>query len=54
MVSIPKHRAHLVARSSTQQHDINYGDMFSPVMKNAIIRFVLSLVCIPWLDSSTH
>jgi hypothetical protein len=41
--SIDKHKARLVARGFTQQHGINYGDTFSPVVKPATVRLVLSL-----------
>jgi hypothetical protein len=42
--SIDKHKACLVARGFTQQHGIDYGDTFSPVVKTQTIRLVLSLV----------
>jgi uncharacterized protein (DUF2252 family) len=32
------------ARGFTQQHDIDYGDTFSLVVKPTIVRLVLSLV----------
>jgi histone deacetylase 1/2 len=41
--SIDKHKARLVARGFTQQHRIDYGDTFSPVVKPATVRLVLSL-----------
>jgi hypothetical protein len=40
---IDKNKARLVARGFTQQHGIDYGDTFSPVVKPAIVRLVLSL-----------
>jgi hypothetical protein len=41
--SIDKHKARLVARRFSQQHGIDYGDTFSPVVKSATMRLVLSL-----------
>ncbi|KAK1697665.1 hypothetical protein QYE76_014362 [Lolium multiflorum] len=41
--SIEKHKARLVARGFTQQQGLNYGGTFSPVVKPATIRVVLSL-----------
>jgi hypothetical protein len=41
--SIDKHKARLVARGFSQQHGIDYGDTFSPVVKSAMVRLVLSL-----------
>jgi hypothetical protein len=41
--SIDKHKARLVARGFTQQHGIDYGDTFSPVVKLATVHLVLSL-----------
>ncbi|XBI69290.1 hypothetical protein VPH35_048377 [Triticum aestivum] len=42
--SVDKHKARLVARGFTQHHVIDYGDTFSPVVKPAIVRLVLSIV----------
>jgi histone deacetylase 1/2 len=41
--TVDKHKAHLVARGFTQRHGIDYGDTFSPIVKPAIVRLVLSL-----------
>jgi hypothetical protein len=41
--SIDKRKARLVARGFTQQHGIDYGDTFSPVVKAATGRIILSL-----------
>jgi hypothetical protein len=41
--SVDKYKARLVARGFTQQHGIDYGDTFSPVIKPATVRLVLSL-----------
>jgi hypothetical protein len=35
--SIDKHKARLFARGFPQQHEIDYGDTFSPVVKPATV-----------------
>jgi hypothetical protein len=49
--SIEKHKARLVAHGFMQQQGINYADNFSPAVKPATIRLVLSSD-VPWLDTS--
>jgi hypothetical protein len=40
--SIERHKARLLAKGFKQRLGINYDDTFSPVVKAAIIRLVLS------------
>jgi len=42
--SIERYKAHLVARGFTQQEGIDYSETFSPVIKQATVRLVFSIV----------
>jgi hypothetical protein len=41
--SIDRYKARLVANGFKQRYDINYEDTFSPVVKGATIRLVISI-----------
>ena len=49
--SIDKHKARLVARGFTQQHGIDYGDIFSPVVKPAMVRLRSLSCCLSRMES---
>jgi hypothetical protein len=42
--TIDRHKVRLVAKGFKQRYDIDYEDIFSPVVKAATIRLVLSVV----------
>jgi hypothetical protein len=42
--SLDRYKAHLVAKAFKQQYGIDYEETFSPVVKSATIRSILSLV----------
>jgi hypothetical protein len=42
--SIERYKACLVARGFTQQEGIDYSEIFSPVIKQATVRLVFSIV----------
>jgi hypothetical protein len=46
--SIDRHKARLIAKGFKQRYDIDYKDMFSPVVKAATIRIVLSVAETKW------
>jgi hypothetical protein len=53
--SIDRYKARLVAKGFKQRYDIDYEDTFSPVVKIATVRLVLSLTasqgwCLKQLD----
>jgi hypothetical protein len=42
-VSLDRYKARLVAKGFKQRHELDYEEMFSPVVKPATIRTILSL-----------
>jgi hypothetical protein len=42
--SIERYKARLIARGFTQQEGIDYSETFNPVMKQATVRLVFSIV----------
>jgi hypothetical protein len=46
--SVDRYKAHFVARGFTQQEKIDYLETFSPVVKPATVRLVLTIVVTRW------
>ena len=42
--SIEHHKARLVAQGFSQIHGLDFGDTFSPVVRPATVKIILSLV----------
>ena len=42
--SIERHKARLVAQGFSEIHGLDFGDTFSPIVRLAIVRIILSLV----------
>jgi len=42
--NIERYKAHLIARGFTQQEDIGYSETFSPIIKQATVKLVFSIV----------
>ena len=46
--SVDRYKAHFFARGFTQQEKIDYLETFSPVVKPATVRLVLTIVVTRW------
>ena len=46
----PKYKARLVAKEFQQEYGVDFDEMFSPVLKMTILRFMLGVVAAESLD----